>query len=241
MFPYADGLNLAGWFHVAYFGAVLPILEVRNRKKLIGTENGLPNRLRFFQKTAFALAMFALLSLMVAHVQWISLFPRSLPPPSALAAGVAMYAATVAFMRPRWRGAVERRARVVHLYMPANAVERVWWIAVSALAGVGEEITWRGVQAALVAVLTGSFWIAALVCSISFALTHMVQGGKSVAIIVLFALGFHALVWLGESLYVAMAVHVAYDITAGISYGRLGRELGFLQDSRPAPAVSVSP
>src|SRR5262249_2450239 len=59
----------------------------------------------------------------------------------------------------------------------------------------------------------------------SFGLTHIIQGWRSVAIIVVFALGFHALVWLAGSLYVAMAVHVAYDITAGLSFGRLGREL----------------
>jgi hypothetical protein len=56
-------------------------------------------------------------------------------------------------------------------------------------------------------------------------LTHIIQGWRSVAVIVVFALGFHTLVWLAGSLYVAIAVHVAYDITAGISYGKLGREL----------------
>jgi membrane protease YdiL (CAAX protease family) len=141
---------------------------------------------------------------------------------------VALYAAAVAFMRPRWRRAVERRARAVHLFMPANAAERAWRIAVSVLAGVGEEITWRGVQVALAGVLTGGFWAAALVCSSSFGLLHIVQGWKSAALIAAFALGFHALVWLGGSLYVAIAVHVAYDLTAGISYGRLGKELGYL-------------
>ena len=113
----------------------------------------------------------------------------------------------------------------MHLFMPANDVERAWWLAVSVLAGVGEEITWRGVQAALVGVVTGNFWLAALCCSITFGLTHIIQGWRSVAVIVVFALGFHTLVWLAGSLYIAMAVHVAYDITAGISYGRLGREL----------------
>jgi membrane protease YdiL (CAAX protease family) len=235
MFPSAAELNLAGLLHVGYFGILLPLLAVRNRKKLLDTAKPLPNRLRHFQKTTFELALLATLSLMVAFVQGIRLFPRSLPPLAAVAAGVAMYAVTVGFMWPRWRRAVERRARVVHLFMPANAVERAWWVAVSVLAGVGEEITWRGVQAALVAALTGSFWIAALVCALSFALTHSVQGWKSVAIIFLFALGFHMLVWLGESLYVAMAVHVAYDLTAGIRYGMLGRELGFPQKTAPAP------
>ena len=51
------------------------------------------------------------------------------------------------------------------------------------------------------------------------------------AVIFVLALGFHALVWLAGSLYVAMAVHIAYDITAGLTYGRLRRDLGFGQDS----------
>jgi membrane protease YdiL (CAAX protease family) len=187
----------------------------------------LPDRLRYFQRTTVVLLLLATMSLLVAKVQWISLFPPALPGPSALAAGVVLYAAAVAFMRPRWRRAVERRVQVVHFFMPANAAERAWWIAVSILAGVGEEITWRGVQAALVGAITGSFWLAALVCSISFGLAHFVQGWKSAALITVFALGFHTLVWLGESLYVAMAVHVAYDLTAGITYGRLGREFGY--------------
>jgi membrane protease YdiL (CAAX protease family) len=225
MAPYPGTLNLAGWFHLGYFGVFLPAMAVHQRKKLLPTDQPLPNRLRYFQKTAFGLVMLATLSLLVALVQRIPLFPRALPPLSAVLAGVALYVAAVAYMRPRWRRAVESRARVVHFFMPANALERAWWIAVAFLAGVGEEITWRGVQAALVGVITGDFWIAALLCSISFGLTHIIQGWRSAALITVFALGFHTLVWLAGSLYVAMAVHVAYDITAGISYGRLGREL----------------
>jgi len=52
-------------------------------------------------------------------------------------------------------------------------------------------------------------------------------------VIVVFALGFQTLVWLTGSLYVAMPVHITYDITAGIAYGRLGRQLGYA----PAPTV----
>jgi hypothetical protein len=47
----------------------------------------------------------------------------------------------------------------------------------------GRGITWRGVQAALVGVVTGNFWIAALVCSTSFGLTHIIQGWRSAALI----------------------------------------------------------
>jgi hypothetical protein len=68
----------------------------------------------------------------------------------------------------------------------------------------------------------------------------MIQGWRSAAVILVFALGFHALVWLSGSLYVAMAVHIAYDVTAGISYGRLGRELGYQLDPGESP-VPVPP
>jgi membrane protease YdiL (CAAX protease family) len=225
MVPDTDGLNLAGWLHLAYFGFLLPALAVRVRNQHLPADRPLPDRLRYFQQTVLSLVMLATLSLLVAWVQRIPLFPRSLPPAGAVIAGVVLYAAEVAYMRPRWRRAVERRARVVHLFMPANARERAWWLAVAVLAGVGEEITWRGVQAALAGMVIGHYWIAALFCATSFALTHVIQGWRSVGIIVVFALGFHTLVWLAGSLYVAMAVHVAYDITAGLNYGRLGREL----------------
>ncbi len=235
MFPFVYEINAAGWFHLGYFGVFLPLLSVWNRKMLGGPEKHLPNRLRYFEKTAFAIVLFAGFSLAVAHVQWIWLFPLTVPSAKAIIAGGALYVAAVIFMRPRWRRAVERQARVVHLFMPATAAERVWWIAVSFIAGIGEEITWRGVQAALIGALTGSFWIAALASSISFGFTHIIQGWKSAALIVVFALGFHALVWLDGSLYVAMAVHVAYDVTAGIAYGRLGKELGYDPDSVVPP------
>ena len=194
---------------------------------MLGSGGALPDRLRHFQRTALEVGLLAICSLLVARVQRIELFPLAFPPLGAVIAGVVAYAAAVAYMRPNWRRAVERRARVVHLFMPSNMRERIWWIIVAVIAGVGEEITWRGTQAALVGALTGSFWAASLVCSITFGLVHIVQGWKSAALIVVFALGFHLLVWLAGSLYVAMAVHVAYDLTVGISYERLGKQLGY--------------
>jgi hypothetical protein len=190
--------------------------------------------LLYFQKTVAESASLLALSIMVAKVQWIELFPARWPSWTAVSVGIACYVAAVLFMRPRWRKAVQNRARVVHLFMPSSTRERGWWFAVSLLAGFGEEVTWRGVQAALVSVLTGDFWTSAILCSVSFGLAHMIQGWKSAAIIGLFALGFHAQVWLAGSLYVAMVGHIAYDITAGVTYGRLGKELGYNR-IEPAP------
>jgi membrane protease YdiL (CAAX protease family) len=242
MFPFVDEINLAGSIHLAFFGLFIPFAVVRGRMKLRRAQGPLPNRLRHFQATAFTLVAFAIMSLIVAHAEWIELFPRTRPPLLAILAGVVMLVTAVAVMRPRWRRAVEHPtpigARVLHLFMPANAVERAWWVVVAVLAGLSEEITWRGVQTALLSNLTGHLWIAAIVCSISFGLGHFNQGWKSAAIIVCFALGFHALVWLSGSLYVAMAVHIAYDITAGITYGRLGKEFGYSPEIIESPATS---
>src|SRR5262245_12355209 len=227
MFPYAHELNAAGWIHLGYFGLLLPILALQGRRKVFGAGKAVPNRLRHFQITSIHLIFFTLLSLLVANVQWIWLLPRTTPPVGAITAGVVMYTAMVVLMRPRWRSAVEKRVPAVHLFMPENPLERGWWIAVSFLAGIGEEITWRGVQAALLGALTGSFWIAALLSAVSFGMGHIIQGWRSAAIIAGIAIGFHLLVWLAGSLYVAMAVHVLYDLTAGISYEKLGKELGY--------------
>jgi membrane protease YdiL (CAAX protease family) len=227
-FPRAEQLNLAGWYHLAVFGLLIPWLAVRNRRKLIGKQLPLPNRLRHFRTTAIMLVVFAGVSIATARAQSIRLLELPLERLGAgLTTAAALYVVAVLGMRPRWRRAVERRARVVYLFMPDTAAERCWWIAVSVLAGIGEEITWRGVQTALLVPLTGSYGAAVLLSALSFGAAHMIQGWKSSAIIVLFGLGFSTIVWAGGTLLFAMAAHVAYDITAGLTYGRLGRELGY--------------
>ena len=227
MFPFAAYLNAAGWAHLALFGLYVPGLVLLNRRKVISPDRPLPNRLRHFQSTTLSLVIFAAVSLVVARVQHIGLFPPVLPSLAAIGAGALLYGAAVAYMLPRWRRAVRRGVRSVHLFMPSTGVERAWWMVVAVLAGVSEEITWRGVQMALLIALSGNYWLAAAIAAVSFGVAHMVQGWRSSAHIVVFAMGFHVVVWLSGSLYVAMAVHNAYDITAGLVYGRLGRTLGY--------------
>jgi uncharacterized protein len=220
-------------------GVFIPALVVRNYYRMVGRQLPLPSRMRHFRTTAIMLVLFTLLSVLVAKVEWIELFTFDASKlPQGLAAGGVMYVLAVLFMRPRWRRAVERRARVVHLFMPDNANERAWWIGVSLLAGIGEEITWRGVQTGLLTALTGSYVIGAILSAVSFGVAHYIQGWKSAVIITVFALSFQAVVWISGSLYIAMAVHVAYDITAGLSYGRLGRQLGY---ALPEVAAEAGP
>jgi membrane protease YdiL (CAAX protease family) len=224
-------LTPAGWLHLLLFGVFLPVVVVRNARRIQQRTLPLPPRVAHFQSSAFLLVACGGVSIMTAFVQDLPLFPTGIPHGwRGLAAGAAMYVAAVGIMRPRWRAAVARRARIVHLFVADTPAERAWWLVVSLLAGVSEEITWRGVQTALLVPVVGSYWIAALLSGVSFALAHAVQGWKSVVGILAFALAFQAVVVLSGSLWVAMAVHVAYDLTAGFTYGRLAREMGYVPD-----------
>jgi len=238
MLPFVYDINPGGGLHLIYFGFLLPLSAVIRGRKFHNVKGPLPDRLLHFRRTAATLVMFGALSLFVAWSERIELVPRTLPAWRGLGAGLLMYFVAVMLMRRRWRRAVEKRLRIVYLFMPSTRTERAWWIIVAILAGITEEITWRGVQAGLAMALTRNILIAILFCSISFGVAHIIQGWKSAVVIFAFALGFHILVWLSGSLYVAMAVHVAYDITAGISYGRLGRELGYQLDPGDLPVTA---
>jgi membrane protease YdiL (CAAX protease family) len=227
MFPNV-GNHWVGGIHMLFFGVLLPILVFRAHRKIAGGTRPIPDRAKHFPRATLEGMTFMSVSIAVASATRIDLFSIDTSRLGrGLLAGAAMYAAAVLYMRPRWRRAVERRAPIVSLYMPRNASERAWWILVSLIAGIGEEITWRGVQTQLLVPLVGSYLVAVILCAISFGLVHFIQGWRSVIVVVVFALGFQAVVWASGSLYVAMLAHVAYDITAGLSYGRLGRKLGY--------------
>lgn len=103
------------------------------------------------------------------------------------------------------------------------------WIALSLSAGIGEELVWRGVLPALIALLTGSLATGIALSILSFALAHAIQGLRSVLAIAGIAAAFHALVFISGSLYPAMLVHFAYDVIAGFTYARFARDLGMLR------------
>lgn len=236
MLQQVRAITALGSSHLLVFTLLVPVLAIRSRMKLTKSTAAPLDRVQHFKTTVFTLVLFGSVSLLTASNERINLFRRPVGASVlAVAAALAMYVVAVLFMRPRWRRAVEKRTRIVHLFMPANAVERTWWITVSTLAGISEEITWRGVHPVLLTVLLGSPVAGAAVAAVTFGVADMVQGWKSAAIVSIFAAGFQTLVWLSGSLYLAMLVHVAYDITAGLAYGRLGKELGYELDDGLLP------
>ncbi|HEX9160587.1 MAG TPA: CPBP family glutamic-type intramembrane protease [Thermoanaerobaculia bacterium] len=216
----------SGWLHLAFFGIIVPISAIRSQK-LIERHHFLPQRRRYFVSILAQVLIFTAFSVVVARFNGIEIFPRAFPPRGALLAGCAFLAIAVPFGWTRWTKAVRERKRIVALFMPTDKTESALWVASAAVAGFGEEATWRGVQMALLLRLTGNVLAAAAICVVMFSIAHAVQGWSSVGAISVFAAAFHVIVWMSGSLYVAMAVHFIYDLIAGFSYAYLGRKLGY--------------
>jgi membrane protease YdiL (CAAX protease family) len=177
----------------------------------------------YFAYTVLLQVIFLVLALVVARKEWIELFPSPKGLLFPLAVGGLVLAIAICLIPMRWhRLSPEQRRRLASI-CPTSARHLWWWSAVSLLAGVSEEITYRGVLHQLLVRLLRSWWPATLVCIVAFALGHAVQGRRSVAAIGVFALVFHLLVLLAGNLYVAMPVHVLYDFAAGVALVRLER------------------
>jgi membrane protease YdiL (CAAX protease family) len=217
-----------GWYHLIIFSVLVPVLAWKSRRRSLRADAPKLPLARFLRSGCVMLALFALLSWLTAWNQNLDIWSLSIQRPLvSIPLAVGLYVLAVVVMRPRWRRAVEKRLPHLRYFMPQTPEERRWWVAVSTCAGVSEEITWRGVQPPLLAYVTGSPVAGMALSAILFGAAHAMQGFRTSAVIVLFAVAFQFLVWTSGSLLLAMIVHAAYDITAGFTYGRLGRELGY--------------
>jgi membrane protease YdiL (CAAX protease family) len=220
-----------GIVHLVLFGLWLPYLAIKTASRL--KSRPYPPKKKYLVSVIVQLAALGLFSYLIARDNWIPIFPRQLPAPKYWALGAATLVALVTFMRPMWRKAVAKRGRRTWLVMPRDRKERLLWAGCSLGAGISEEITYRGVMFTLLWRITGSAVVAALVMAAVFGVSHFLQGWTSMAIIVGIALAMQGLAWLSGSLYVSMAVHAVYDLIAGLSYGKLGEELGYPIEAPP--------
>jgi len=226
--PLPYGVSLAGWYFIA-IQVLLMWLSYRSRGQ-VARLKALPSRTRHFVTTMVMQVLYLSLSLLVARSYWVNFFPPRMPRPHEIAAGLGAALVLAFAMYPLWRKAVLSRSRRIHFFAPRGAKEKALWVGVSLAAGIGEEVTYRGMLFLLFWTLTGSPWIGAILSALLFAGGHAFQSRVSMVIIFGFALLFQALaLWTG-TLYVSMLGHAVYDVIAGFMYAKLARELGYVPD-----------
>ena len=126
----------------------------------------------------------------------------------------------------------ERRSLIVYKIAPRTPREWTLWAITILVAGIGEEIAYRGVTMSILWHSLGNPWIAALICAIAFALAHATQGRKSVAVVFAIALVMQGLVAFTGTLVFAMLVHIVYDLIAGYLIAREAPRYALSNDIR---------
>lgn len=220
-----SAVGLWGGWHLLCFGIALPVAAYASRRKL--ATQPLPPRVPFFTSVIVQQLLFLVISLGVAWGEAVPLFPAEVPSLAALGATLLLLAVACVTMRPSWIQAVREREPRVHLTSPRTGLERRLWVGVSLAAGIGEEITYRGVLYVLLWRLTGSMAAAALLSAFFFGAAHVVQGWKAIWITAVFGLVAQGLTLWSGSLYAAMVLHVGYDVVAGLAYGHLAEQLNY--------------
>jgi len=206
--------------YLTFFLLWVPLLAVRSHRA-ISAGHPLPSRKQLFLQVVVMQILFAGLSIYVASVFRIPLFPPFAINGKALLVALAVFMPMVATIPLRWRHLKpEQKRRLMHT-RPRSLQDMGYWAIISAAAAFSEEITYRGVLFAELWYFTGSPWAAALLSAAAFGFGHAIQGWRAGLIIFFFALAAQSIAWLAGSLYIAMLLHFAYDFAAGFVYMRL--------------------
>jgi len=129
----------------------------------------------------------------------------------------AVYVALIAKrLRAAWKTMSAQRKQRARRLLPESWHDMRYWVVISLLAGISEEFAFRGTAFVALRDLSGSMALAVTVCVIAFALAHILQGWRGVLGTGVIALAMHLIVYMTHGLYLAIAVHVCYDLIVGI-------------------------
>jgi len=219
----SDRISLAAVYYVCLIGVLIPALCFRSYLKLQAGAP-FPKKPGVYQGTIFVLSCLFLQAGLIWQSFGLQVFAYYETNWKDAAIGTAFLALFLAVIAPRWKFKSFHERDQVYRMMPQSPTELAWWTMVSFCAGVFEEVIYRGVLFGIFMYWFGSWWVAALLCALAFALAHAIQGWKNMAIIFFMGLAFQGLVLMTGTLYMAMAVHTIYDFIAGAVFFYLWEE-----------------
>jgi membrane protease YdiL (CAAX protease family) len=210
-----DSVNALGLLLLAFVGVVLPILIIKSARRL--GDRPLPvSRSSFFRQTILFQLFLGAIAARTAYTHGILAMPLPQRPLIAWSAAALMYGVAVVMLKLRWPSRSAASKQRLYDILPHDRAELPPYVLLCVVAGIVEEFVYRGVMTQLAQRLLGFAIVTIAMMSIAFAASHAMQGLRSMAAIFVIALACHALVWVAQSLIPAMAVHVAYDLTAGM-------------------------
>ena len=225
-------LDAAAWLYAFLVGVYVPIAATRTRKRLAAS--GQPIGPTFRRSAALMHVCFLAFGFFVATTHGV----RTLPLPARVDLWLYVIPAVALGETLRWIAwtttpVEQRRTLWVRQILPSSA-ELPAWIALTCLASISEEITYRGLLFAILSTATGSVLVGTLLTAISFGAAHAPQGLKGAITIAVLSLMLQALVILTGSLVPAMVVHAIANIIAGVRGPKRFRDL----DASATHAVS---
>ncbi|MDQ6808490.1 MAG: CPBP family intramembrane metalloprotease [Verrucomicrobiota bacterium] len=105
----------------------------------------------------------------------------------------------------------------IRFLLPQSGAEMLLWIVVAVVAGVSEEIVYRGYLQRQRWSITRSLPVAVLTQALIFALAHMYQGWRAAALTVVYGLAFGALAAWRRSIMPSAIAHVVIDIIGALT------------------------
>ena len=106
-------------------------------------------------------------------------------------------------------------AKVAFL-LPHGPLESVLWLGVAAIAGISEEIVYRGYLQPQLRALSGNLALAIGLQAIIFAIGHLYQGWKPAIITGIYGMAFGILAAWRKSIIPGMIAHSIIDIIGGL-------------------------
>jgi membrane protease YdiL (CAAX protease family) len=219
-------VGAAAWAFLVFAGVLLPLAALlfaaSERRRLAKTSESVvsaaPTRLALYAQTVLTHAVLLAAAVVAARASGVDLFVLREIDASDVAAAAITLAAAVGVAEAYWRSrsAAEREQLWVRQIVPRTGAERRAWVVVSAGAAIAEEVAYRGAFVAFAAAATGSAAVAILMSAVAFAAVHAPQGATGVVYVFVIALLHHALVLFTGTLILAIAVHFAYDVIAGL-------------------------
>jgi|HubBroStandDraft_6_1064221.scaffolds.fasta_scaffold395023_2 membrane protease YdiL (CAAX protease family) len=187
---------------------IVSYLRIRSGKPL-------PPKLKRYRRTLAGQAVFLFSIILAAREENVSLIAGPRPTLTAWTVAFAFLAISGLNAKRAWPKLKAERIERARLIFPEEASQMPYWAAISVMAGITEECAYRGLAFRFLTNNHGSVVLALALCIASFAIAHLAQGWRAVIAMALIAGVLHLVVYLTQTLILAVVVHAIYDLMVG--------------------------